>query len=90
VGRMARMNDVEELKYEYERALREKANLEKRLERKKKMNLLAPGEEDSLKDDISDIDEVIRNLRRKYRSFESERTRARHIADSSEKAPWEN
>ncbi|MGI6589294.1 MAG: hypothetical protein ACOX1V_01365 [Candidatus Iainarchaeum sp.] len=87
---MARMNDVEELKYEYERALREKANLEKRLERKKKMNLLAPGEEDSLKDDISDIDEVIRNLRRKYRSFESERTRARHIADSSEKAPWEN
>ena len=84
------MSDVEELKYEYERALREKANLEKRLERKKKMNLLAPGEEDSLKDDISDIDEVIRNLRRKYRSFESERTRARHIADSSEKAPWEN
>ena len=41
---MARMNDVEELKYEYERALREKANLEKRLERKKKMNLLAPKE----------------------------------------------
>ncbi|HPM86078.1 MAG: hypothetical protein PHY04_01150 [Candidatus ainarchaeum sp.] len=87
---MARMSDVEELKYEYEKALREKANLEKILERRRKLNLLGPGEEESLKDDIKDIDEVIRSLRGKYRSVESEHARARIISDSNEKAPWEN
>lgn len=87
---MSGMNEVEEMKYEYEKALREKANLEKILERRKKLNLLAPGEEDSLKGDIADIDGVIRNMRAKYRKTESEHARARVISDSNERAPWEN
>lgn len=87
---MARMSEVEEMKYEYEKALREKANLEKLLDRRRKMNLLSPGEEDSIKGDIADIDGVIRNLRLKYRKTESEHVRARVISDSNEKAPWEN
>lgn len=84
------MNEVDELKYEYEKALREKVNLEKILERRKKLNLLTPGEEDSLKGDIADIDGVIRNMRSKYRKTESEHARARVISDSNERAPWEN
>jgi hypothetical protein len=87
---MARMSEVEELKYEYEKALREKVNLEKILERRKKLNLLSPGEEDSLKGDIAGIDNVIRGMRAKYRKTESEHARARIISDTNEKAPWEN
>ncbi len=87
---MSGMNEVDELKYEYEKALREKVNLEKILERRKKLNLLTPGEEDSLKGDIADIDGVIRNMRSKYRKTESEHARARVISDSNERAPWEN
>ena len=87
---MARMSEVEEMKYEYEKALREKVNLEKLLERRKKLNLLSPGEEDSLKGDIADIDNVIRGLRNKYRRTESEHQRAKIISDTNEKAPWEN
>lgn len=87
---MTRMSEVEEMKYEYEKALREKVNLEKILERRRKLNLLSPGEEDSLKGDIADIDNVIRNLRTKYRKTESEHARARVISDTNERAPWEN
>ena len=86
---MARMSEVEELKYEYEKILREKVNLEKILDRRRKLNLLSPGEEDSLKSDIADIDNVIRDMRSKYRKTESEHARARVISDTNEKAPWE-
>ena len=87
---MSGTNEIEELKYEYERALREKVNLEKILDRRKKLNLLGPNEEESLKGDIADIDGVIRDLRNKYRKRESEHTRSRIISDTNEKAPWEN
>jgi len=83
------MSEVEELKYEYEKILREKVNLEKILDRRRKLNLLSPGEEDSLKSDIADIDNVIRDMRSKYRKTESEHARARVISDTNEKAPWE-
>jgi hypothetical protein len=86
---MSGMNEVEEMKYEYEKALREKANLEKILERRRKLNLFAPGEENSLKGDIADIDSVIRDLRLRYRKTESEHARARVISDTNERAPWE-
>jgi len=87
---MSATSEVEELKYEYEKALREKVNLEKILDRRKKLNLLGPNEEESLKGDIADIDDFIRNMRSKYRKKESEHARARIISDTNEKAPWEN
>jgi len=87
---MSGTNEVQELKYEYEKALREKANLEKVLDRRKKLNLLGPSEEEELKGDIADIDSVIRDLRNRYRKRESEHARARIISDTNEKAPWEN
>ncbi len=81
--------EVDELKYQYDKAVRVRDNLVKNLERRKKLNLLSSNEEESLRDDIAEANSQADDLRRKMRSLESQYTRSKHISESNEKAPWE-
>lgn len=81
--------DLADLKYEYEKAMRVKASLEKNYERRKKLNLLDENAEDDLKDDIASVVRQIEDLKRKVRALESQKARSRTIAESGDRAPWE-
>jgi hypothetical protein len=83
------MESVADLKYEYEKALRFKENLEKNLERKKKLNLLTKIEEEGLREEIREAAYTADDLRSKYRRLESRMERAKIISESPSKAPWE-
>jgi len=85
---MSSRQELEDLKYEYEKALRVKASLEKNYDRRKKLNLLDANEEDSLKDDLREVGRQIDDLRAKVRRLESQHTRAKIISESNEKSPW--
>jgi len=87
-GIMNSREELEELKYEYEKALRVKASLEKNYERRKKLNLLDSSEENSIKDDLHEVSRQIDDLRMKVRRLESQHTRAKIISESGEKSPW--
>ena len=87
---MGSKEELEELKYEYEKALRVKASLEKNYERRKKLNLLDRDEEASIKDDLADVAEQISDLKMKVRKLESQGMRSRVISETNEKSPWEN
>jgi hypothetical protein len=80
--------ELDELKYQYEKALRVKDNLLKNMERRKKLNLLGSDEEDSLKDDIAEATTQADDLKRQMRSLESRYARARTIAETNETSPW--
>ena len=82
--------ELEDLRYEYDKAVRIKASLEKNYERRKKLNLLDENEEESIKDDLKDVSIQIDNLRSKVRRLESQKMRSRVIAETNEKSPWEN
>jgi hypothetical protein len=81
--------EVDELKYQYDKAVRVRDNLVKNLERRKKLNLLSSDEEYSLKEDIEEATRQADDLRRRMRSLESQHTRSKHISESNDKAPWE-
>ena len=83
------MTELEDLKYEYEKAMRVKVNLEKNLERRKKLNLLDNVTEEELRGEIAEASRNLEDMRRRVRSMESEKTRSRVIADTHEHAPWE-
>lgn len=87
---MGSREELEDLKYEYEKALRVKASLEKNYERRKKLNLLDRNEEESIKDDLADIAGQISDLKMKVRKLESQGMRSRIISETNEKSPWEN
>jgi len=87
-GIMNSKQELEELKYEYEKALRVKASLEKNYDRRRKLNLLDSSEENSIKDDLREASRQIDDLRMKVRRLESQHTRAKIISESSEKSPW--
>jgi uncharacterized radical SAM superfamily protein len=78
--------EASELKYQYEKSLRVKTNLEKNLERRKKLNLLDSFEEDSLLRDIAEADRQAEDYRRKMRALESQLSRSRIISESKENA----
>ena len=82
--------ELEDLRYEYDKAVRIKASLEKNYERRKKLNLLDENEEESLKADIKDASIQIDDLRSKVRRLESQKMRSKVIAETNEKSPWEN
>ena len=81
--------ELEDLKYEYEKAMRVKASLEKNYERRKKLNLLDDAAEEELKDDIAAVGRQVEDLKRQVRSAESQKARSRVIAESDKKAPWD-
>ena len=82
--------ELEDLRYEYDKAVRIKASLEKNYERRKKLNLLDENEEESLKADIKDASIQIDDLRSKVRRLESQKMRSKVIAETNEKSTWEN
>jgi len=89
-GNMNMKAELDELKYQYEKANRVKESLLKNMERRKKLNLLDLNEENSLKDDIAEATRQADDLKKQMRSLESRFLRARTIAETNEKAPWDN
>ncbi len=81
---------LEDLKYEYEKALRVKASLEKNYERRKKLNLLDEDTEYDLKRDITEVTAQLEDLKKRVRALQSQTTRSRIISETDETAPWEN
>ena len=79
---------LEDLKYEYEKAMRVKASLEKNYERRKKLNLLDNDTEYSLKQEIEEITGQLSDLKRRVRALESEHNRSRVISETNESSPW--
>jgi polyhydroxyalkanoate synthesis regulator phasin len=87
-GRMSAT--LEDLKYEYEKAMRVKSSLEKNYERRKKLNLLDDNSEYDLKKDIEQVTYQVEDLKKRVRALESQHTRSRVIAESDKLAPWDN
>ena len=82
--------ELDELKYQYEKAVRVKENLIKNMERRKKLNLLGSDEEYSLNDDIAEATRQAEDYKKQMRALESRFARARTIAETKEGAPWDN
>jgi len=87
---MSIKEEADELKYQYEKALRIKESLQKNYERRKKLNLLDSDTEYSLKEEIEEATRQADDLRRKMRALASQYSRAKVISESSEKSPWDN
>ena len=85
----SRQRELEDLKYEYDKAVRLKDNLQKNLDRRKKLNLVDESYEREIKAEIGDVNGQIDVLRSKYRKLESEVARSRVISETGERAPWE-
>jgi polyhydroxyalkanoate synthesis regulator phasin len=69
------MNNVFELKLDFDRKNRVKENLEKNFERRKRLNLLEEDYERSIKKEIRELESELSILSRKIRSIESEKSR---------------
>ena len=85
----ARQRELEELKYEYDKMVRLKDNLQKNLERRKKLNLADESYEDDIKAEIEGITEQVNIMHTKVRKLESEVARSRVISESDDRTPWE-
>ena len=68
-----------ELRYEYEKALRMQRNIEQNYERKRKLNLLETVEEAEFKQDIEKIKRNVSSLNRQIQSLESQKARHKAI-----------
>ena len=73
------MDDVNELKLEHDRLKRQKDNLEKNYERRKKLNLCDEEYEHDINIDLKQLNNDIGVLQRKIRSIESEQNRHKLI-----------
>ena len=68
-------SELENVKYEHDKAQRLLDNLEKNYERRKKLNLLDDYSERELRDEIRVAKDSLAQLKRKYRSMESQQHR---------------
>ena len=68
--------ELDNVKYEYDKAQRLLDNLEKNYERRKKLNLLDEYTERELKDEVRIAKDNLAQLKRKYRSMESQKYRS--------------
>ncbi len=75
------MEDLTELRMDYERQTRLLDNLKKNYERRKKLNLLEPDYERQIVRDIKKIESEISSIARQIRSIQSSNTRSRFIND---------
>ena len=75
------MEDLSELRLDYERQTRLLENLKKNYERRKKLNLLEPDYERQIVRDIKKIESEISSIARQIRSIQSSNTRSRFIND---------
>jgi len=85
----ASIAEMEDLKYEYEKAVRLRDSLQKNLDRRKKLNLTDKDYEDGIKSEIEEMNYQLSDMRAKLRKMQSEMARARVISETSEKSPWE-
>jgi hypothetical protein len=69
------MDNVFELKLDFDRKNRVKENLEKNFERRKRLNLLEEDYERGIKKEIRELESELSTLARKIRSIESEKSR---------------
>jgi len=70
------MTEIEELKYQYDKAVRNKDNLEKNFARRKKLHLLDDVTEREILDEMRKTTEEVSFLGRKMRSMESQQLRS--------------
>jgi len=73
------MEDIKELELEYGRLIRQKENLEKNYERRKRLNLCDEKYEHEINYDLRQLNQDIGFLQRKIRSIESEQNRHKII-----------
>ena len=85
----SRQRELEDMKYEYEKAVRYKDNLQKNLDRRKKLNLVDEGYESDIKAEIEAANDKLADMKAKLRRLESEVTRSRVISETNERSPWE-
>jgi len=69
-------SELDNVKYEHDKAQRLLDNLEKNYERRKKLNLLDEYTERELKDEIRVAKDNLAQMKRKYRSMESQNYRS--------------
>jgi septal ring factor EnvC (AmiA/AmiB activator) len=75
------MQDLSELRLDYERQTRLLDNLKKNYERRKKLNLLEPDYERQIVSDIKKIESEISSIARQIRSMQSANTRSKFMND---------
>ncbi len=85
----ASIAEMEDLKYEYEKAVRLRDSLQKNLDRRKKLNLADSNYEDDIKAEIEEMNYRLSDMKAKLRKMQSEMARARVISESNERSPWE-
>jgi len=85
----SRQRELEDIKYEYDKALRYRDNLQKNLDRRKKLNLVDEGYESDIKSEIAAATDNLAVMKAKLRKIESEVARSRVISDTNERSPWE-
>lgn len=85
----SRHRELDDLKYEYDRAVRERDNLQKNLDRRKKLNLADESYEDEIKAEIEAANDKISDLRTRLRRLQSEVMRSHVISETNERSPWE-
>jgi len=73
------MSELKELQLEYERLKRQKENLEKNYERRKKFNLCNEEYEQEINIDLKQLNHDIGYLKRKIKSIESEQVRKKNF-----------
>jgi len=73
------MSELKELQLEYERLKRQKENLEKNYERRKKFNLCNEEYEQEINIDLKQLNHDIGYLKRKIKSNESEQVRKKNF-----------
>jgi len=71
--------ELTEAKYEYDKAVRLRDNLQKNYDRRKKLNLLDEDGERDLLNDLSKATENMNYLKRKMNSIESQMSRSKLI-----------
>ena len=89
-GGMNNKEELAELKYQYEKAVRVQESLQKNYDRRKKLNLLDSDSESALKEEIEEARKQADDFKRRSRALESEFSRSKVISESGEKSPWEN
>ncbi|MFA6269283.1 MAG: hypothetical protein WCW13_04490 [archaeon] len=82
--------EIDDLKYQYDKAVRIKESLQKNLDRRKKLNLLDSSTESDLVEEIGEATRQADDLKRRMRSLESQFSRSRVISETHEKSPWDN
>jgi len=73
------MEDINELKLEHERLARQKDNLEKNYERRKRLNLCDEKYEHEINYDLQQLNQDIGFLHRRIKAIESEQNRHKII-----------